>query len=504
MGYCRVVIALLGCCLCGGIRAACDTLPILFPSTVNDAVGESYGPVLSADGSTLYFVGLHRADNLGGEDIFCSTLDSVGHWTSATIVRPISTAVYNEAPTSLSSDGSTLFLFSEGKIMLSQRISQGWSTPTALPRSLRVSSWQADAQMSSNGQALLFAAYTSIPGADKPSLNIFISLLDSLGHWSTPTVLPAPINTSGHERSPFLHPDMHTLYFSSDRPGGQGKLDVYVSTRLREDSWMEWSEPQNIGALVNTADDDCWYKVSTDGHKAYFARREDGRQRLYWVALPSDRRPRPVMLLTGKVYDANGPVYTRICWENTVTHQVAGHAITDPTTGAYTLVLPYNSPAYCLYINDEKYYPVSAMVDTRQVDCIADSLCTIRHDFELVSYNDMLYRGVAVPLNSIFFETDKADLLPISYSELSRLARIIQQRGCRVRLSGHTDDRGTAEHNRHLSYQRAEAVCAYLVQCGCSPDVFDVVGYGADRPVIADTTDAARAKNRRVEIQFMR
>lgn len=500
----RVLIVLLACCLLGSVRAVCDSLPVAFPPTVNAPVGEAYGPVLSADGGTLYFVGLHRMDNLGGEDIFCSTLDTLGRWTSAHLVRPISTAVYNEAPTSLSTDGSTLFLFSEGSIMLSQRTSQGWSVPNALPRSLRVSSWQADAQMSSDGQALLFAAYTSLPWADKPSLNIYISLMDSTGRWGSPFPLPAPINTSGHERSPFLHPDMHTLYFSSDRPGGQGGLDVYVSTRLREDSWTEWSEPQNIGLPVNTAGDDCWYKVSTDGHKAYFARREDDRQRLYWVSLPSDRRPRPVLLLTGKVYDAHGPVYTRICWEDMATHKVVGHAITDPNSGTYTIVLPYNSPTYSLYITDDSYYPVSAMVDMRQVDCLADTLCTIRHDFELVSYTDMLYRGVAVPLNTIFFETDKADLLPVSYAELSRLARIIQERGYRVQLSGHTDDRGSAEHNQRLSYQRAEAVRAYLVRCGCSPDALTAAGYGATRPVIADTTEAALAQNRRVEIQFMR
>ncbi len=500
----RVLISLLGLCLCGSVRAVCDSLPKLFPTTVNAAVGESYGPVLSADGSTLYFVGLHRTDNLGGEDIFCSTLDSLGCWTPAMLVRPISTEVYNEAPTSLSTDGSTLFLFSEGKIMLSQRTSQGWSVPMALPRSLRVSSWQADAQMTGDGQALLFAAYTSISWSDHPSLNIYISLQDSVGRWGAPFPLPAPINTSGHERSPFLHPDMHTLYFSSDRPGGQGGLDVYVTTRLREDSWTEWSEPQNIGSLVNTTGDDCWYKVSTDGSKAYFARRENDRQRLYWMPLPYDKRPRPVMLVTGKVYDSQGPVYTRIYWENPETHRVAGHANTDPATGVYTIVLPYNSPAYSLYIADEKYYPVSTWVDTRQVDCLADTLCTIRHDFELVSYTDMLYRGMSVPLNTIFFETDKADLLPVSYSELSRLARIIQQRGYRVRLSGHTDDRGTAEHNQHLSCQRAEAVRTYLIQCGCSPDALTAVGYGAARPVMVDTTDAARAQNRRVEIQFMK
>ncbi len=500
----RVLLAMFGCCLWGGAQAVCDSLPVLFPPTVNAPQGEAYGPVLSADGRTLYFVGLGRADNLGGEDIFCSVLDSSGQWTPASLVRSVSTVPYNEAPTALSTDGSTLFLFSEGQIRLSQRTTQGWSAPAALPRSLRVSSWQADAMMSSDGQALLFAAYTARSRSEKPSLNIYVSLLDSTGRWGEPFPLPAPINTVGHERSPFLHPDMHTLYFSSDRSGGQGGLDVYVSTRLRDDSWQEWSEPENLGSPINTAGDDCWYKVATDGSKAYFARRENDRQSLYWVSLPFDKRPRPVLLVTGRVYDSQGPVYTRVYWENTATGQVAGHAITDPSTGAYTLVLPYNSPAYNVYIADERYYPVSAWVDMRPVDCLSDTLCTYRHDFRLVSYTDMLYRGVSVPLNTIFFETDKAELLPQSYSELSRLAHIVRQRGYRVQVSGHTDDRGSAEHNRRLSSQRAEAVCAYLVQCGCSPDSLTAVGYGATCPMVADTTESARAQNRRVEIRFMK
>jgi outer membrane protein OmpA-like peptidoglycan-associated protein len=105
------------------------------------------------------------------------------------------------------------------------------------------------------------------------------------------------INTPGMERSPYLHPDMKTMYFSSDREGTLGDLDVWVTRRLNDSCWNCWSEPENLGPTVNTAARDCWYKISADGTKAYFARKYGRRHDIYAVTLPEDKRPQTITVL---------------------------------------------------------------------------------------------------------------------------------------------------------------------------------------------------------------
>jgi hypothetical protein len=98
------------------------------------------------------------------------------------------------------------------------------------------------------------------------------------------------------ERSPFLHPDMKTLYFSSDRPGTVGELDVWVSRRQDKNCWDCWSEPENLGPQINTPGRDCWYKITTDGKMAYFARKSGRNQDIYCIPLPEDKRPESISL----------------------------------------------------------------------------------------------------------------------------------------------------------------------------------------------------------------
>jgi outer membrane protein OmpA-like peptidoglycan-associated protein len=99
------------------------------------------------------------------------------------------------------------------------------------------------------------------------------------------------------ERSPFLHPDMKTLYFSSDKEGTIGDLDVWVTRRLSDTCWTCWSEPENLGPQINTTGRDCWYKISTDGKTAYYAQKNGRRHDIYSITLPEDKRPEPITVL---------------------------------------------------------------------------------------------------------------------------------------------------------------------------------------------------------------
>lgn len=272
--------------------------PQLLPNTVNTQIGEEYGPTLTIDDNTLYFVGLNREDGSASEDIYVSQRDRrTGEWSSARRVPELSNPYRNEAPTSLSGDGRTMLLFVEGRMCFSIRTPHGWSEPRPLPKYLQLGNWQADAMIAADGSALLFAANYPSEGEEKPSLNIFVSERDANGQWQKPYSIGPAINTAGMERSPFLHPDMKTLYFSSDREGSLGELDVWVSRRLADSCWNCWSEPENLGPDINTSGRDCWYKISADGTTAYFARKEGRKHDIYAVTLPEDKRPETITVM---------------------------------------------------------------------------------------------------------------------------------------------------------------------------------------------------------------
>ena len=273
-------------------------LAVLLPQTVNTPMGEEYGPTLTIDDNTLYFVGLNREDGSASEDIYVSQRDRrTGEWSSARRVPELSNPYRNEAPTSLSGDGRTMLLFVEGRMCFSIRTPHGWSEPRPLPKYLQLGNWQADAMIAADGSALLFAANYPSEGEEKPSLNIFVSERDANGQWQKPYSIGPAINTAGMERSPFLHPDMKTLYFSSDREGTLGELDVWVSRRLADSCWNCWSEPENLGPDINTSGRDCWYKISADGTTAYFARKEGRKHDIYAVTLPEDKRPENITVM---------------------------------------------------------------------------------------------------------------------------------------------------------------------------------------------------------------
>ena len=270
----------------------------ILPNTINTAIGEEYGPTLTIDDNTLYFVGLNRGETNMSEDIFVSRRDKrTGEWSSAQIVPALSTPYRNEAPTSVSGDGKTMLLFVEGRMCFSQRGPYGWTEPRPLPSYLQLGNWQADAQISADGSVLLFAANYPAEGEERASLNIFVSERDEQGRWGKPYSIGSVINTSGMERSPFLHPDMKTLYFSSDKEGTIGDLDVWVTRRLSDTCWTCWSEPENLGPQINTTGRDCWYKISTDGKTAYYAQKNGRRHDIYSITLPEDKRPEPITVL---------------------------------------------------------------------------------------------------------------------------------------------------------------------------------------------------------------
>ena len=249
--------------------------------------GNEYAPIPSADEKSLYFCATNREDSKGGEDIFLTT--TLGsNWQTPHIVNDLSGAKTNEAPLSISSDGTTFIFFRDGKLYFSQKEQLSWSEPNPLPSVFNQGEWQGDAMISADGEAILFTSVLPVNTYNRNTMkdkiyhgdknyptDIYVSVRDSSGEWSSPKSLGPRINTGYCERYPFLHPDMKTLYFSSDGHPGLGQMDVFVSTRISDTCWDCWSDPINLGKEINTPNNDAGYKITTSGEQAFFTKGND-------------------------------------------------------------------------------------------------------------------------------------------------------------------------------------------------------------------------------------
>lgn len=471
-----------------------ELTPEAFSDSINTPQKE-YSPVLTADGNSIYFVRVVYDKTYGNsEDIFTSSRNKRG-WDRAMPLMELNSPASNEAMQSVSSDGTQLIFFRNGLLYSTYKTSDGWEKPTTLPDNINIASWQSDAMITSDGRAMLFSAQKQVENEVNTSVNIFVSVMDENGNWGEPIDLGPTINTPGLERKPFLHPDMRTLYFSSDRHSNLGDLDVFKTTRM-SDSWTDWSEPINLGAQINSPRQEWGYKISTDGSTAYYSNGDD----LYMLELPENMRPNAVATISGTVRDeTNRTVGVTIRWEDLNTHESIGQSQTDPANGQFYLVLPLGKN-YGYYIDDERYFPLSNNIDLSE----QKKSIHIEKNIQLTSYQQMLEQGLAVQVNNLFFPVNEYELLPQSENELVRVAEIIKAMKVRVEISGHTDSSGDPKKNQVLSRQRAESVRSFLIKQGCDASLLVANGYGSSRPIADNDTYEGKQQNRRVELQFIK
>ncbi len=471
-----------------------EVTPVAFSDSINTPQKE-YSPVLTADGKTIYFVRVVYDKAAGNsEDIYFATRNSRG-WNRAMPVTELNSPASNEAMQSVSADGTQLIFFRNGLLYSTSKASEGWQRPTPLSDKVNIATWQSDAMITSDGRAMLFAAQKQVENEVNSSVNLFVTVMDDDGNWSDPIDLGPTINTPGMERKPFLHPDMRTLYFSSDKHGNLGDLDVFKTTRLN-DSWTEWSDPVNLGAQINSPRAEWGYKFSTDGSTAYYSNGDD----LYTLELPLNMRPNAVATISGTVRDeTERTVGVTIRWEDLDTHESIGQSQTDPSNGSFYLVLPLGKN-YGYYIDDERYFPLSNNIDLSQ----QTKTVHIEKNIRLTSYKQMIEQGIPVQVNNLFFPVNEYELLPQSENELVRVAEIIKQKNLRVEISGHTDSSGDPKKNMVLSRQRAESVRSFLVKHGCDASLLEANGYGATRPIADNETVEGKQLNRRVELRFLK
>lgn len=455
---------------------------------------EEYSAVITADDQTIYFCRNMGTDKIN-EDVYVSTRDEQGNWQVATPITELITPD-NEAPEAISADGNRMLIFFEGRIGTSEKTKSGWSEPKPLNKNINRSHWQADARVTADGKAIIF---TSEVGVLRGNKDIYISFLQEDGSWGPAQSLGDTINTEKDDRSPFLHPDMETLYFSSAGHRGLGGLDIFMSKRM-DDSWTNWSEPVNLGPGFNTAGNDWSFKVTTDGKQGYFnvLSRPAGGD-IYIIPLPGEYQPKPVATVSGLLTSIDGdPIEAQINWVNLETGEVIQNTTSDPEDGTFFATLP-SLGRYGYTIKKEGYFPISGNLD------FSEKLYHHRLEkaMTIITVEEMKAKDLAVPLNNLFFETAKYDIKPESFPELNGLAEWVLENDLAIEVSGHTDTVGEAADNLQLSENRAKAVREYLIDRGLKSDRIQSRGYGETKPVASNLTDEGRAQNRRVEIRII-
>lgn len=482
---------------------------------INSNEGSTYYPVISASNQTIYFCGKDRAQNIGEEDIFVAHKRSDSdEWNSPMLVNSISSYAQNEAPMAINTSETSMLLFKDGELAISYKGTHGWESAIRLPEVINSGLWTGDAMFSSNGNAIIFASVrdegfnyadgdlNKFHGTSKYASDLYVSLRISDDEWSYPINLGANVNTSYSDRSPFLHPDMKTLYFSSDGHGGLGGYDVFKSTRLSDSCWNCWTTPVNMGKNINTTNDDWGYKISTDGATGYFSKenKNETNENIYSLDIPPHLKPDFVAEISGELKGLNNePIAATIRWENLETGEIIGMSKSDPEDGSYFIVLPMGK-IYGYFVEESRYFPLSNNIDLR------DSMkpLALEENIKMITFEQMINEGVAVPVNNLFFESTKSELIDYSIPELKRVAKIIIEYKLLTEINGHTDNVGTDEFNMELSFNRANSVRKILVNEGVDPDLLKVVGHGETKPIASNDTNQGRTKNRRVEINFIK
>jgi len=468
--------------------------PVNLGDSINTDMPE-YAPSLTIDQKTLIFTRLLGGHN---EDFYISHLDSDGKWSLAANIGPPVNTPYNEGSGHISQDGQFLLYagcnfpggFGSCDIYYSMHAQGRWTTPKNIGEPVNSPYWDTQPCLSADNKDLYFVS--NRPGGYGGS-DIYVSHLLADGHWGQPENLGPNINSAGDESSPFIHADNQTLFFASDGWPGIGDVDIFYSRRNPDGSW---GKPVNLGYPINTIDHDGSLFVAADGKTAYFASdRTDGYGQLdlYSFTLYPKARPLRTLFVKGYVFDA--VTGQRLASAIDLINLENGRTVTRiycDQQGNYLVALPVGKN-YAFHVTRPGYLFYSDNFSLKGKS--PEKPYYINIGLQPIAVNDSMV------LKNIFFDVDRYDLKPQSLTELDQIVLLMQQNpGVTIQINGYTDNAGTVPHNLALSRNRAQSVVSYLVSRGIPPARLKAKGFGDTHPVASNDTDQGRAQNRRTEL----
>ncbi len=473
-----------------------------------NSVFNDYAPVISGDEGTLIFTS--RRDNTTGggkaeddnewyEDLYHS-VKSDTIWSTAVNMGPTINSPVHDASVGLSPDGQELFMYKDdgknrGDIYVSILTGTVWSSPKALGSTINSNgSWEKSASTTADENIIFFSTnkHGGYGGHD-----IYMTRKLPSGEFGPAINLGPKINTKHDEDCPFIHLDGKTLYFSSKGHKSMGGYDIFHCTiDLKTGEII--SEVENIGYPINTADDDVFFVWTADNKRAYFAsEREGGFGEKDIYMLIREDADADLAVLKGKIIscETKKPVAATIIVTDLATQETVGIYNSNASSGKYTVILPAGKN-YGITVEAQGYLFYSKNIDIPKLDHYVeykDEICLNR-----------LKVGTTMVLRNVFFDVDKASLRKESEDELERLEKILRLNPTmKIEIDGHTDNDGSEEHNMKLSEQRAKAVLDYLVTKGISAQNLKWKGYGESMPQVPNDTPENKQLNRRTEIKIL-
>lgn len=377
-------------------------------------------------------------------------------------------------------------------IWFSIKSGDDWSKLKPLPPHInQANSWESQASVSANGDQLYFASNRK---EGYGGIDLYMCQRESDGSWSAPMNMGSSINTSGDEKTPFLHSDSKTLYFSSNGHPGVGGFDIFYTRQIGD----EWSKPENIGYPINDESDNVGLFVSLDGKKAYFStKHRSGRKDydIFQFDLPESARPEEVALIVGSVKDDEGRPQPDASIEikNLKTNEVQKIKI-DESTGDFAAAVRVSEGQDHIITVKQNGSAFSSKYISADTQRIEDEEAIVEAKMEI----QPLEQGREYRLNDIYFASNSADLNDRARAVLSSFLEFLNdQPSVHVEIQGHTDEVGSSSANLELSSRRAKGVYNYLVSKGISASRLKHKGYGETKPVADNTTEQGKALNRR-------
>lgn len=483
--------------------------PIDFkPKTVKkvSTISDEYLVSISPDQQSLYFTRrskkVNRRDGPAAsarlvEEFSKAERTEAGDFTMGAPMPSPFNQSYNEGGPSITADNTELYFtvcedlsgYKNCDIYWSEVDAYGyWSTPRSVGDHINLrNAWESQASVSANGDKLFF---TSNREGGKGGLDIYVCSRLEDGGWSDPQNLGNTINSKDNEKSPFIHSDSKTLYFTSDGHQGLGGLDIFYA-RMQSDTL--WQAPLNIGYPINTENDDLGLVVSLDGKTAFFASNvisQGSGWDIFSFDMPEFARPEEVILVSGSLKsDPEESLKTSTLEiKNLKTKEVTQIKV-DQETGNYARVIQTKPDEDLIISVRKKGLAFSSSYIKPQSTGLV-----VKTQLQAVE----LEVGREYKLNDINFGTNSYALDAVSRNVIEEFILYLKDNPeLKADIQGHTDNVGDDQDNLVLSKNRAKTVYDYVVNQEISPARVSHHGYGESRPIDDNSTEDGRARNRR-------
>lgn len=492
-----------------GIKQAADAIsimkaPIAFaPNNMGSAINttnDDYHPAITVDDNLFIFTSnIHINSRMTQEDIFYSQRKN-NAWTPRRVFPKPITTPNNEGASSISADGRTMVFtrcnaaggLGSCDIYITYYALGQWTVPQNIGAPVNSRAWESQPSLSADGKTLYFVSNRN---GGKGKKDIWVSHNISEGKWSEPENLGDIINTEYDEEAPYIHADGKTLFFSSDGHLGLGKKDIMISQRNENGMWQK---PVNAGYPLNSKDDEGLVIVNAQGTKGYLASNREGGfggLDLYEFTINNNMfsiMPSPVTYVKGVVFDAKEPE-KRIAAQLDLLN-IEKDELFFASNADYNgnFIVPFEEGKnYALSVRQPGYLFYSAQVN------LETNKTLIKVPLQPIEI------GSSVVLNNVFFDTDSYELKPESQAELQSIVEYMQVNPTLgFEIGGHTDNTGIKQNNVTLSNNRAQAVYTFLTERGIAANRLTFKGYADSKPLVANDSEENKAKNRRTELKI--